>query len=118
MTRSLPDWIGRDSDEAIPARVKVRIFEKYEGKCAACTLKIVGKLLPAYDHRIAIVNGGSNTEDNIQLLCEPCHKLKTHIDTAQKAVMYRKRKKAIGIKKKPSFRGWRKMDGSIVWRKP
>ena len=100
MSREVPEWIGTNDDSAIPARVKVRVFSEFDGRCAYCTLKIVGKLLPAYDHIIALVNGGRNSEANLQLLCEPCHKLKTRADVAEKAVLYRKRLKHLGLKPK------------------
>jgi 5-methylcytosine-specific restriction endonuclease McrA len=32
------------------------------------------------DHRIALVNGGPDTEDNLQSLCEECHRIKTAKD--------------------------------------
>src|SRR6185312_12503433 len=71
------EWIGRTDDEAIPPRVKVRIFQAFDGRCSHCTLLIVGKLRPAYDHTIALINGGENRESNVSLLCMPCHALKT-----------------------------------------
>jgi 5-methylcytosine-specific restriction protein A len=33
MTREVPEWIGATDDAAIPARVRVRVFERYEGRC-------------------------------------------------------------------------------------
>lgn len=32
------------------------------------------------DHRVAIVNGGTDTDDNRQGLCDECHELKTARD--------------------------------------
>lgn len=95
--RTVDEWIGATDDSAIPARVKVRVFNKFGGRCAACTGSIVGKLRPAYDHHIAIINGGRNAESNLQLLCVPCHALKTKADVAEKATTYRKRAKHLGV---------------------
>lgn len=98
MSRAVDEWIATDDNQAIPARVKVRVFDRAGGRCAHCTLAIVGKLRPAYDHRVALINGGRHAESNLQLLCVPCHAAKTKIDVAEKATIYRKRIKHIGIK--------------------
>lgn len=112
--RQLPEWKGKSDDEAIPPRVKVRTFERFKGKCADCTLVICGKLLPAYDHIVPLVAGGSNRESNLQLLCVPCHLVKTKVDVAEKSQMYHKRVKAVGIKRKRWSIGGRKFDGTPV----
>jgi 5-methylcytosine-specific restriction protein A len=97
MTRAVDEWIATNDDQAIPARVKVRVFDRAGGRCATCTLTIVGRLRPAYDHAIALVNGGSHRESNLQLLCVPCHAVKTRADVAEKSTTYRKRAKHIGV---------------------
>jgi len=114
MTREVPEWIASNDDQSIPARVRVRTFDKYDGRCAICTLSIVGRLRPAYDHIVALINGGQHRETNLQLLCVPCHALKTRADVADKSSMYRKRLKAQGQKKPRTIRSWRKFDGTIV----
>jgi 5-methylcytosine-specific restriction enzyme A len=98
MTRSVEEWRGKTDDTQIPPRVKIRIFEKHNRCCGCCSRTIVGKLLPRYDHIIALVNGGQNRESNIQLLCSECHDCKTAIDVKEKSVVYRKKAKHIGIK--------------------
>lgn len=99
MSRSTPEWIGESDDQAIPARVKIRVFDAFGGRCSVCTLRIAGKLRPAYDHATAIINGGKNRETNLQLLCVPCHAVKTKTDVAEKSVTARKRAKHLGIRK-------------------
>jgi len=84
MSRSTPEWIGATDDSAIPARVKVRVFDKLGGCCALCTRRICGTLRPAYDHDVAIINGGRNAESNLQLLCMPCHAGKTKARRSRK----------------------------------
>lgn len=79
-----------------------------------CTLAIRGKLAPAYDHVQALINGGSHREGNLQLLCVPCHAIKTKEDVAEKSNVYRKRLKAQGQKKPRTIRSWRRFDGTIV----
>lgn len=97
MSRAVPEWVASHDDQAIPPRVKVRVFERFGGRCAICTLSIVGKLLPAYDHVKSLINGGKHCESNLQLLCVPCHAVKTRSDVAVKSVNARKRMKSIGI---------------------
>jgi 5-methylcytosine-specific restriction endonuclease McrA len=114
MSRSVAEWIGANDDQAIPARVKVRIFDLFNGRCAICDLPITGKLRAAYDHAVALINGGQNRESNLQLLCVPCHAGKTKADVAQKSKNYRVRSKHAGIKKPRTIRSWRKFNGEIV----
>jgi 5-methylcytosine-specific restriction endonuclease McrA len=114
MTRKTDEWIASNDDQAIPARVRVRTFDKYGGKCAVCTLAIRGSLLPAYDHIAALINGGRHCESNLQLLCVPCHAVKTRSDVSEKSRLYRKRLKAQGHKNPRTITRWRRFDGTIV----
>jgi 5-methylcytosine-specific restriction endonuclease McrA len=112
--REVTEWIGANDDQAIPARVKLRVFERCGGRCASCAVRCGGSLRAAYDHIAALVNGGLHRETNLQLLCEPCHALKTAGDVKQKAKNDRVRKRHLGIKKPRTIRSWRKFDGTIV----
>lgn len=58
--------------EKIPDSVKLFVWQRDEGKCTSCGKK--EKL--EFDHIIPVVEGGSNTERNIQLLCETCNRSK------------------------------------------
>lgn len=108
------EWVAKTDDQAIPPRVKLRVFAAAGGRCEECTNLIVGKLRPEYDHKVALINGGAHAEHNLQLLCSECHKVKTRADVAEKSTMARKRTKAAGIKKQRTIRSWRRFDGSIV----
>ncbi len=112
--RTVDEWIGKHDDSSPPARVKLRVFAEFNGKCAHCTLKIERKLRPAYDHCTALVNGGGNRESNLQLLCVPCHAIKTGADVKDKSDTNRIKAKHIGLKKPRTMTRWRKFDGSIV----
>ncbi len=102
MSRSVPEWWGKTDDSPIPPRVKLRIFEKALGRCNGCGNRIYAGTIPAYDHIIALVNGGQNRESNLQLLCSLCHQIKTGADVAEKSLVYRKKAKHLGIKLKQS----------------
>ena len=111
--RELPPWIGKSDNDAIPARTRLRVFERCNGKCCECGVLIAGSVRPAIDHVVAICNGGANAESNLQLLCVPCHAKKTKRDVAEKSVSYRKRLKAVGFKRPRTITKWRRFDGSI-----
>lgn len=114
MARSVDEWIGKTDDTQIPPRVKIRVFDKHSGHCVVCGTRIGGSLLPAYDHIVPLVNGGENRENNLQLLCVPCHKAKTVQDIKEKALVARKRKNHLGIKRAKKKMGYRKFSGQVV----
>ncbi len=58
--------------EKIPNDVRLFVWQRDEGKCTQCNNK--EKL--EFDHIIPVSEGGSNTERNIQLLCENCNRSK------------------------------------------
>jgi 5-methylcytosine-specific restriction endonuclease McrA len=119
--RSVEEWIGKTPDEPVPPRVRIRVFDRAGGKCQCCTRKIRAGERWVADHIVALVNGGENSERNLQLLCDWCdRKVKTPADVAEKKIVARKRAKHLGIDK-PKSRGfdkrWRKkMDGSVERR--
>lgn len=120
MTRYVPQWEGKDDDTEIPPRVKVRIFDRYGGRCNVCGRAIWGRLLPRYDHITALVNGGRNAEANIQLLCTECHDSKTKSDVAEKSIIYTKRARRMKLRRVrliPGSKGSgfrKKMDGTVI----
>ena len=58
--------------ERIPDSVRLFVWQRDQGKCVRCgsTEKL------EFDHIIPVTKGGSNTERNIQLLCEQCNRTK------------------------------------------
>ena len=66
---ALKDRPGR---EAIPEKVKVLVWQRAKGRCQKCGSN--AKL--EYDHIIPISKGGSNTDRNLQILCEFCNRSK------------------------------------------
>ena len=59
-------------DRYIPSEVKLNVWRRDQGKCVECS----SKERLEYDHIIPISKGGSNTERNIQLLCQTCNRKK------------------------------------------
>jgi 5-methylcytosine-specific restriction protein A len=119
MSRSVPEWIGKTDDSAIPVRVKLRVHAKAEGLCAKCGVEAA---TGQYDHIIPLIIGGENRESNLQFLCTPCHKAKTKLDVKLKAKVARVRSRHLGLRKPSRFPGSRdskfkkKIDGSVVLR--
>lgn len=117
MSRSVDEWIGKTDDTPLPPRVRVRLFDAAGGCCAECGIQIRPGNGPAYDHIIALINGGQNRETNFQVLCIPCHSAKTAVDVAEKSAVYEKKAKHLGAKPKRPWSKWKKkMNGQVVPR--
>ena len=58
--------------EPIPEAVRLFVWQRDGGKCVKCGAR--ERL--EFDHIIPVVAGGSSTERNVQLLCEPCNRSK------------------------------------------
>jgi 5-methylcytosine-specific restriction endonuclease McrA len=113
--RSVPEWSGSTDDAAIPARVRLRIWQRGKGRCELCTRKIMTAEGWEIDHRLALVLGGGHRESNLQVICKWCHRSKTRGEQAQKAKADRAGKRHAGIKKPRSIRSWRKFNGERVF---
>lgn len=55
--------------------IAIKLLNLQQGKCACCRIHLEKYHL---DHRMPLVLGGSNTDDNIQLLCPNCN-LQKHV---------------------------------------
>lgn len=62
----------RVARETIPEDVRIFVWRRDEGKCVKCG----SNERLEYDHIIPVSKGGSNTERNVQLLCEGCNRSK------------------------------------------
>jgi hypothetical protein len=62
-----------DNREAIPTAVRRAVWVRDGGHCTHCG----SRERLEYDHIIPISRGGSNTERNIELLCEACNRAKS-----------------------------------------
>ncbi len=100
-------------------RERAKFFASRGGTCDSCGVKIRSGCRWDVDHVRSLENGGSNDLDNLQLLCQNCHGAKTPQDRKQAATTRRKYTKAVVPNKhktRGGFRGWRKFDGTIVWK--
>ena len=57
----------------IPSAVKTAVWRRDGGRCVQCG----SNERLEYDHIIPVSKGGSNTERNIQILCEKCNRSKS-----------------------------------------
>lgn len=98
MTRSVPEWIGKSSNSAVPPRVRLRIFLRYEGRCQCGCNRLIrpGEAWECED-TIALINGGERRESNLKPWLKGHQKEKTAADVAEKSRVYRKAAKHYGI---------------------
>lgn len=86
---------------------RARIFDRDHGRCQKCTRKLrVGDDWDV-DHRIPLACGGTDDDDNLQVLCGWCHDDKTpdDIKNAAKAKRLFTKSKVPGRFK--NRKGWR-----------
>ena len=64
--------------------IRDRIKRRDCGLCQEC--KRHGRIKPGteVDHIVALTNGGTNDDDNLELLCAGCHETKTNADLGYK----------------------------------
>ncbi len=114
MSRSVPEWIGKTDDTAIPPHVKVRIFEAHGGRCYLSGKKIMAGDAYDFDHKVALCNGGENREGNIGPALRDKHKEKTRADLDEKSKVYRTRAKHLGLWPRGQRIGGRKFNGEPI----
>jgi 5-methylcytosine-specific restriction endonuclease McrA len=99
MSRCPPEWIGATDDAKVPARVRLRIFERAGGICHISKRPIRAGEAWDVDHIIALCNGGEHRESNMAPALTGPHRRKTKADVAEKAMTYRKRANHLGLKR-------------------
>lgn len=96
--RAVPEWIADHPDQAIPDRVKLRIFDRCGGRCAI-TGKKLGPGETDYDHIVSLRRGGEHREGNIHAVWRKAHREKTATENSEDAHVDRMRAKHLGIRK-------------------
>src|SRR4051812_15351066 len=121
MSRSTPEWIGKDHNAPIPPRVRLRVFERYGGICHISGRRIRAGEQWDCDHLVALVNGGSHRESNLAPALRDKHREKTREDVAEKSRNYRKRASHLGLshaRQKIASRGFRRSEPQRTASRP
>lgn len=122
MSRAVQEWIGKSDDTPVPPRVRLRIFDTWDGRDHTTGRKIMAGEAWDCDHIIALCNGGQNRESNMApILAGKSHKEKTAADVAEKSKVARMKAKHLGVYPKSahplrSAKYRRKVNGETVLR--
>jgi 5-methylcytosine-specific restriction enzyme A len=101
MARSVALWIGKTDDTPAPPRVRLRVWDQCNGRCHMCGREIPTGDAWILEHLIALINGGTNSEDNLCLTCSWCKPIKDAADVAVKSKTYAVRSKHV-LPREPS----------------
>jgi 5-methylcytosine-specific restriction endonuclease McrA len=115
MARSVDEWVAKHDDEAIPPRVRRRVFDRFGGVCQETGLTIQPGDQWDCDHEIALAAGGEHREGNLRPVLRYAHRVKTAADAAVKAKIGRVRNRHLGISGKKAVIPGSKSSG---WKKP
>lgn len=98
--RTLPEWIGKTPDTDPPPRVKLRVLRSQSDRCAGCKRPLRSGDAKTCDHIKALINGGENRENNLQILgTDCCRPAKDRADVALKSKAYKQAVKDAGFRK-------------------
>lgn len=96
--RAVPEWIAKHPDQKVPPRVRVRVFDRCNGRCGQCGRKINAGERWTCEHLVALINGGENRERNLGVTCDWCLPGKNAADVADKSKVADTRKKHLGLR--------------------
>lgn len=108
MARSVDEWVAKHDDQAIPLKVRIRVFQRSGGICALSG-KRVGPGEWDLDHIKALADGGEHRETNLQVVWRPKHREKTAVENSDRAKADRIWAKHNGVYPKSKTR-WPKRD--------
>ena len=72
--RELPEWIGKTDDSTVPARDRLRVFEKFGGICQLSNRKIMPEDEWDLDHVKSLWRGGEHRETNLHPVLRQPHR--------------------------------------------
>lgn len=104
MARSVPEWVGKSDDAAIPPRVRVRVIDRQRPAageypvCPDCDQPIREGDGCEIDHAVPLIDGGQHAESNLRAVHARCHRLKTAREAKQRAEARQHQKRAYGLK--------------------
>jgi 5-methylcytosine-specific restriction protein A len=104
-TAKLKEWVGK-SAEAMPGQtVLLRLYAKQNGICACGCGQVMNLNRDKVDcdHIVALIDGGENRENNLQLLLHACHKAKTSAEASARSEERRHKSKAFTALRKPQW---------------
>lgn len=99
--RALPLWRSENPDAAIPLRVRIRVFERHDGRCYLSGRKIFPGDAWDLDHIKPLHLGGAHAEDNLAPVLRDTHRLKSGAEVSAKAKADRVRAKHLGLAPPP-----------------
>ncbi|MBY2986432.1 HNH endonuclease [Rhizobium leguminosarum] len=115
--RSTEEWIGKTDDSAVPPRVRLRVFEKFNGVCQLSGRKILAGDAWDLDHIKALWRGGQHRESNLQPVLKQPHRVKSGEEQTEQAKADRIKKKHFNMLPKKPWSKWKKkMNGEVVPR--
>lgn len=65
----------KNASGTLTRSLKEKLMTLQNGRCVCCKVRLTSKNTHM-DHVVPLKTGGSNTDDNIQLLCQPCNNSK------------------------------------------
>lgn len=105
MARNPPEWIGATPDAKVPPRVRLRIFQRYGGRCYLSDREIRPGDAWELEHRTALILGGEHREANLAPVLPEFHKAKTAAEMKVKAKTDALAKRHVGIVDPPKMQG-------------
>lgn len=105
MRRAIPEWVGKTPDTKVPDRVRLRIFQRYEGRCYLSGREIRPGDAWELEHRTALILGGEHRESNLAPVLAEFHKAKTAAEMKVKAKTDALAKRHVGIVDPPKMQG-------------
>jgi 5-methylcytosine-specific restriction protein A len=99
--RSVEEWIGKTPDSMPPRTVRLRIFERHQGKDLFSSRKIMPGDKWELCHIIALEDGGENRESNLAPGLYAAHRKETGRENSQRATERNRRMAHLNIRKAP-----------------